>query len=190
MFYKIEVEDFIRVPPSQFEKDTRQAITEEISKKFTGYISKELGFVIDVVEVDEVKEGIVIPGDGASFYKTKFELLTFIPEMHEIVKGKIKDITDFGAFLSMGPIEAMIHISQTMNDFVSFSKEKVLQGKETNRSLKVGDLCHGRVIAISFKDPQNPKVGVTMRQDGLGKIEWIQDDLLGKKNPVKKEAKA
>jgi DNA-directed RNA polymerase subunit E' len=103
-------------------------------------------------------------------------LLTFKPELHEVVVGKIKDIADFGAFINIGPIEGMIHISQTMDDFVSFSKDKTLTGKESKKSLKVGDVCRARIIAVSFKDPTNPKLGLTMRQQGLGKLDWIEEE--------------
>ena len=89
-------------------------------------------------------------------------------------KTQIKDIADFGAFITMGPIDGMIHISQTMDDFVSFAKDKVLTGKDTKHNLKVSDECRARVIAVSFKDPMNPKIGLTMRQAGLGKLEWIE----------------
>lgn len=177
MFYAIKVKDHIRLPPSEFNKDLKDAIIGQIKGKFSGYVSKELGFVIDVLDIDEISDGIIIPGDGAPYYGTTFELLTYLPEMQEFVVGKIRDITDFGAFLSLGPVDGMIHISQTMNDFVSFSKDKVLQGKESNRSLKVGDVCYGRIVAVSFKDPANPKIGVTMRQQGLGKLEWVPIDL-------------
>ena len=97
--------------------------------------------------------------------------------MQEVCLGKIKDIADFGAFVSLGPIEGMIHISQTMNDFVSFNKDKTLAGRESKRVLKVGDRCVARVIAVSYKAIANPKLGLTMRQPGLGKEEWIEEDL-------------
>ncbi|VVB81526.1 DNA-directed RNA polymerase subunit E' [uncultured archaeon] len=67
----------------------------------------------------------------------------------------------------------MIHISQTMDDFVSFAKDKTLSGRDSKRTLRVGDGCRARVIAVSFKDVTNPKIGLTMRQPGLGKLEWI-----------------
>ena len=70
----------------------------------------------------------------------------------------------------------MVHISQSMDDFVSFSKDKVLMGKNTNRSVKVGDKCKARIIAVSYKDLNNPKIGLTMRQEGLGKLEWLSED--------------
>jgi DNA-directed RNA polymerase subunit E' len=101
--------------------------------------------------------------------------------MQEVVLGKIKDIADFGAFIQLGPIEGMIHVSQTMDDFVSFSKEKVLMGKDSKRSLKVGDRCRARLIAVSYKDVVNPKFGLTMRQEGLGKLEWLEEEKTTKK---------
>ena len=190
MFYKVKVRDHIRVPPNKFGLDLKKAITEEVKEKYGGYISKELGLVIDVSKLAKVEDGIIIPGDGASYYKAVFDLITYEPEMQEVVAGKIKDVADFGAFFSMGPIEGMIHISQTMNDFVSFSKDKALQGKDTNRSLKIGDKCHARVIAVSYKDVANPKIGLTMRQNGLGKEEWVDEDINKKaKTPKKTESK-
>lgn len=181
MFYAVQVKDHIRVPPTEFSKDLEDAVVGQIKERFSGYISKEVGYVIDVIKLLGVEDGIIIPGDGAAFYKATFELLVYTPELQEVIPGKIRDITDFGAFLSLGPVEGMIHIGQTMNDFVSFSKEKSLQGKESKRNLKVGDLCYGRIVAVSFKDISNPKIGLTMRQAGLGKAEWVEDDLKVKK---------
>ena len=139
MFYKVKVKDHIRIPPNKFGLDLKQAVIEQLKEKYGGYISKELGLIIDVSGLIDVGEGIIIPGDGASYYQSTFELLTFEPEMQEVIPGKIRDIADFGAFITMGPIDGMIHISQTINDFVSFSKDKVLQGKDSKRSLKVND---------------------------------------------------
>lgn len=174
MFYQVKVKDYIRVPPKMFSLGKKEAVLQNIKTSYENFISKELGFVLNVVEVGEIKEGVIVPGDGAAFFEADFELLTFRPEMNELVYGTVRDITDFGAFLDMGGVEGMVHISQSMDDYVSFSKEKVLQGKKTNQSLKVGDKCKARIIAISYKDVHNPKIGLTMRQEGLGKLEWLE----------------
>jgi DNA-directed RNA polymerase subunit E' len=173
MYYKTRVKDFVRLPPVSFGDDIELSLTQEIKKKYTGFISQELGFVIDVTGVDEIGQGIILPGDGSAHYNVEFTLLTFKPEMQEIVLGKITNVADFGAFINIGPVEGMIHISQTMNDFVSFGKDGVLSGKNTKHSLKAGDICKAKIIAVSYKDLTNPKIGLTMRQDGLGKEEWI-----------------
>ena len=194
MFYKVKLQDHIRVPPKLFGSETKEAVIQRIKKKYDGFISKEVGIVIDVADVQEISEGVIIPGDGAAYYNTSFELFVYRPELQEVVLGNIRDIADFGAFINLGPIEGMIHVSQTMDDFVSFSKEKVLTGKETKRALHVNDKCRARIIAMSYKDVSNPKLGLTMRQKFLGKLEWIDEDAKPKeekpqKEPAKKEKK-
>lgn len=189
MFYKSEIKDYIRVPPRYFDLPREEAIIKCIKSEYEGYISQDLGIVIDVSEIKDIREGIIIPGDGASYYETVFDILTFKPELQEVVLGRVKDITDFGAFMSIGPTEGMIHISQTMNDFVSFAKDKTLTGKETKHILKVGDKCKARIVAVSFKDPTNPKLGLTMRQPFLGRFDWIEEESRPKETKGKKEAK-
>lgn len=173
MFYKVTVEDHVRVSPSRFGEDIEQAVIEQIKEEYGGYISKDLGFVIDVASVESVGEGVVIPEDGAGYYLSTFTLVAFKPEMQEVIKGRVRDIADFGAFVNIGPVDGMMHISQAMNDYVSVTEDETLQGKESNRVLKIGDDCRARVVAVSFKDPANPKIGLTMRQEGLGKPDWI-----------------
>ena len=184
MYYKIQLKDRVMVPPYMFGIDTNEAVIKSIKKKYDGYISKDFGIVIDVAGIKDIGRGVIIPGDGSSYYETTFEVLSFKPELQEVVLGKIRDIVDFGAFITLGPIDGMIHVSQTMDDFVSFSKEKILSGKESKKTLKVNDICRARIIAVSFKDPINPKLGLTMRQQGLGRLDWISEE---PQETVKKE---
>jgi len=90
--------------------------------------------------------------------------------------------------MDMGVMKGMIHISQTMDDYVSFSKSNTLIGKSNKRSLKKGDLCLARVVAISHKG-EDPKIGLTMRQPGLGKLEWIKEDKIKEQKEAKRIAK-
>lgn len=156
--------------------DTKEAVLQQLNESYGGYIDSSVGFVVYVTEVLKVGDGIIIPGDGAPYFETEFKLLTFIPEMQEVVLGKISDITNFGAFIGLGVVDGMIHVSQTMDDFISFSKTKVLAGKETKRTLKVGDKCRARIIAVSYKDITNPKIGLTMRQHSLGNLKWMEEE--------------
>jgi DNA-directed RNA polymerase subunit E' len=156
---------------------------------YADYYDKEIGRAVSVVDVVEIGEGVIIPGDGAAYYKCVFKLLAWKPELQELVYGKIAEITNFGAFINMGAMRGMIHISQTMDDFVSFSEAGSLQGKASGRALKEGDLCLARVVAISHKGDE-PKVGLTMRQPGLGKLEWIKEDRAKRESESKKVVKA
>lgn len=175
MFYLVEVEDYIRVEPKHFGLPTMESIERQLDDSYVDSVNRDLGFVISVVSVDDVGEGIIIPGDGAAYYKSNFKVLVWKPELHELIYGIIKEITNFGAFMQMGPAQGMIHISQTMEDYVSLSKVGTLHGKSSKRSLGIGDKCVARIVSISYKAGE-PKFGLTMRQPGLGKMEWLEED--------------
>jgi len=189
MFFLTEVEDHVRVEPKLFGLPTIEAVRQQLGEIYKDFYDKELGKVIMVIDVLKVEEGIIIPGDGAAYYKSTFKLLVWKPELHELVQGIISEITNFGAFINMGVMRGMIHISQTMDDYVSFSKANSLLGKASKRSLKQGDICLARVVAISHKGDE-PKIGLTMRQPGLGKLEWIKEDRTKKKKENEKALKS
>ena len=176
MFYELIVEDMVRVDPKYLGKPLKEAVIAALEDTYRGKISKDLGIVIGVIDVLEIGEGRIIPEDGAVYYPVKFKLLTFKPEINELVWGYVVSCTEFGAFINIGPIDGLCHISQITFDHMSYSKEGILQGRETKRVLKRGDIVRARIISISFKDPTNPKIGLTMRQPYLGKLDWIKED--------------
>lgn len=189
MFYLAEIEDYVRVEPRLFGLSTKDAVEQQLKETFSGFINKDLGVAVSVISVENVGEGIIIPGDGAAYYNSDFKLLIWKPELQELVYGNISEITNFGAFIDLGVMQGMIHISQTMEDYVSFSKTGSLTGKSGKKSLHKGDACLARVVALSYKAGE-PKIGLTMRQPGLGKLEWIKADKKKNKQMEKAEEKA
>ena len=175
MFYEVLVTDHVRVEPNKFGMDTDAAVRAQLEESYSGFQDKDIGTVVAVLDVKKVKEGIIIPGDGAAYYESTFKLIVFRPELQELIYGQIEEITNFGAFISMGPVRGMIHISQTMDDFVSFSDSGVLTGKDGKKNLVQGDKCMARIVAISYKG-EEPKIGLTMRQPGLGKLDWVKEE--------------
>lgn len=185
MFYELKAKTHVRIPPPMLNDNINKAVAERLNKDFEGYISQDVGFVICVTEVLNIGDGVIIHGDGAAYYDTEFKIISFMPELHELCAGKITDITNFGAFINIGPVDGMIHVSQTMDDFISFSKTKTLTGKESKKVLRVGDKCRARIIAVSYKDLSNPKIGLTMRQPRLGNVKWLEEE----KKSIKKKAR-
>jgi len=73
----------------------------------------------------------------------------------------------------LGVIDGLTHLSQTMVDQVSFSNTGMIQGSQTGQTLKAGDMVRASVVAVSFKDIRDVKIGLTMRQPGLGSLSWM-----------------
>jgi DNA-directed RNA polymerase subunit E' len=180
--YRIDtVKEKIRVPPEKLNMKVKDAVKESIADQMEGEINQRIGVILSVISVDEVGEGRIIAGDPGVFYNSTFKLLTFKPELQELAFGEVIDNTEFGSFVRIGPMDGLIHISQLMDDFVSFdNKNSVFLGKESKRTLKEGDLIRARIIAVSFGKDEN-KIGLTMRQPLLGSLAWIEEEKRKKK---------
>ncbi len=179
MFKLFTVEDIVRIPPEKFGESINKAALEQMKKKYENIVDETLGYVLYIVDVDVDPIGKIIPGDGSTYHKIIFKLLTFYPELHEVVQGEVVEITDFGAFVRIGPEDALVHVSQVMDDFINYDERNaILMGKESNKKLSKGDSVRARVIAVSFpRGGVSGKIGLTMRQPYLGKLEWIKDDV-------------
>ena len=178
MFKLITLQDTIRIPPETFGNPLETVGRDQVKAKYEGIVDEELGYVIAVTKVEVSPIGKIIPGDGATYHKVMFSLLTFFPVIQEIVEGDVVEIADFGAFVRIGPIDALLHVSQLMDDYMSYDeKQGVLLGKETKRKLTSGDQLRVRITAVSLgRAGSSGKIGVTARQPFLGKLEWLKLD--------------
>ena len=190
MFKLITLQDTIRIPPETFGSPLEKVGRDQVKTKYEGIVDEELGYVIAVTGVEVSPIGKIIPGDGATYHKVTFSLLTFYPVIQEIVEGDVVEIADFGAFVRIGPVDALLHVSQLMDDYMSYDeKQGVLLGKETKRRLTSGDHMRVRITAVSLgRAGSSGKIGVTARQPFLGKLEWLKLEASKTKEAAEKKA--
>ena len=142
-------------------------------------INQDLGYIVMIMGAKVNPLGKMIPGDGGTFHRVEFQALTFYPKLQEIVNGELVDITDFGAFVRIGPTDALLHLSQVMDDYL---KSDVASGmiiaNQSGRTLKVGSTIRTRITAVSLgKAASMGKIGITCRQPFLGADEWIAEEI-------------
>ncbi len=178
-FNLITLQDTIRIPPGRFGDPLEKVGHDQLKMKYEGMVDEDLGYVIAVTDIRVSPIGKILPGDGATHHKVTFSLLTFYPNMQEVVEGEVVEVADFGVFIRIGPIDALLHMSQLLDDFISYDeKQGVLMGKETKRRVAAGDRMRVRITAVSLgRGGGSGKIGVTARQPFLGKIEWIEKDV-------------
>jgi DNA-directed RNA polymerase subunit E' len=176
MYRLVTIRDTVRVPPDQFDKEVNQAVLDILREDYEGTADKDLGVIVSAISIKKIGIGRILMGDGASYHDVVFDALVYTPVVNEVVRGEVLEIVEFGAFVRLGPLDGLIHVSQVMDDFVSYDRKKgALYGKESKRTLKEGDRVRARIVTVSMKKGEKAsKIGLTMRQPGLGKIEWIE----------------
>ncbi|MDD1751437.1 MAG: DNA-directed RNA polymerase [Methanothrix sp.] len=177
MYKRMKLEGVAKIEPDQMGEPLEAAVDKALRDKYEAVVDKTLGTVVAVLGADDIGEGNILPGDGAVYYQVTFNALIFKPEMQEIIEGEVVEIVKFGAFLSLGPFDGLLHVSQITNEYISYDEKNArLVSKESNKSLGEGDKVRARVIAVSLneKEPRESKIGLTMRQTGLGRLEWLE----------------
>ncbi|MFH1420599.1 MAG: DNA-directed RNA polymerase [Candidatus Aenigmatarchaeota archaeon] len=187
MYKILTLKDKVRVPPTKFDMSVEDAIKESLQEQLEGELNPNHGIFLVITDVLNVGDGKIIPEDGAIYYPAEFKSLVFKPEENEIIIGEVVDITEFGAFTRIGPIDALIHVSQIMDDKVAYDqKNATFSGKKTGFKLKEGDLVRVRVVGVSLGKTKT-KISLTMRQPELGALSWIEKE---KKSSKKGKTKA
>ncbi len=179
MYMMTKAERVVRIPPSELKEDIDNVIDALTWDSYEGSLGADKSMTVLINNVEAVGPGRIVHGDGAVYQTVRFDQLVFKPKDNEVVEGVVVEIVKFGAFIRFGPLDGLLHISQVMDDRVDYDLDNQrLIGKDTGRALSVGDVVRARIVSMELneKNPQDSKIGLTMRQPGLGKLEWIADD--------------
>ncbi len=186
MYLLTTKEKVVRISPDRLGDDLTDVIDQLSWESFEGKIENGDSLTVVVTEIEQVGYGRIVHGDGAIYQNVKYRSIEFRPQLQEVIEGTVVEVLKFGAFVRFGPLDGLLHISQIMDDRIDIDAEGGrLIGKDTKRDLKIGDKVRARIVALSLNErsPRESKIGLTMRQPGLGKLEWIEEDR--KKNESK-----
>ena len=173
------LQDVVRIPPSLFGTALKKAAVNILKSKYESMINADLGYIIMIMDAKVESMGKMIAGDGGTYHKVDFDALTFYPKLQEIVQGELVDITDFGAFVRIGPTDALLHLSQVMDDYLKSDVQSgVILANQSGKTLRVGSTIRTRITAVSLgKAASMGKIGITCRQPFLGADEWIAEEI-------------
>jgi len=177
LYYLTKIEDTVRIPPYRFEDPLEEVAIETLNETYNGRLDKKLGLLVSVNNIEDIGEGKIIMGDGAAYHEIIFNAIFFKPELYEIINGEVIEIAEFGAFIRIGPMDGLVHVSQVTDDYINYdSKRGALLAKESKKTLEEGNKVRARIVAVSLKgkSTKETRIGLTMRQAGLGRFEWIE----------------
>jgi DNA-directed RNA polymerase subunit E' len=178
MYYLDHRRDVVRIPPERLGPELEGVLTELAQQQFEGKLVDGQSLAVTIRDVKPIGEGHIIHGDGGVYQEVEYQALLFRPEIQEVVEGSVVEIRKFGAFVRFGPLDGLLHVSQIMDDRVNIDEHNQrLVGIESKKDLKVGYKVRARVVSLSLSEisPRDSRIGLTMRQPALGRLEWIQE---------------
>ena len=179
MYKRVRLIDTVEVPPERLGNVTPSLVKQLLQDKLEGRMDEDVGSVVSVVEVHDIGEGAVLPNRPGVYYEVEFDAVTYDPQMQEVVDGTVVEVVEFGAFVGIGPIDGLLHVSQISDEYLSYDAEnQQLASRDSNRTLTVEDAVRSRIVtkSIDERNPRESKIGLTAKQPGLGKHGWLAED--------------
>jgi DNA-directed RNA polymerase subunit E' len=179
MYKRVRLTDTVEVPPEGLADVTPGRIKTLLQEKLEGRMDEQVGSVVTVTEVHDVGDGAVLPNRPGVYYEAEFDAVTFDPQMQEVVDGEVVEVVGFGAFVGIGPVDGLLHVSQISDEYLAYDEDnQQLASRETNKVLSVDDSVRARIVtkSIDERNPRDSKIGLTAKQPGLGKLGWLREE--------------
>lgn len=118
---------------------------------FSDYKGKTLTFKI--VELDKEKNRLILSHRAVVEEEQERERKNILASLKpgEIVEGTVQRLTDFGAFVDIGGIDGLVHISQFSYEHVDKPSDVVSEGEKVNVKILSVDQENER-ISLSIKE--------------------------------------
>jgi len=179
MYKRVRLRDTVEVPPRHLAEVSPDLVRKLLQDKLEGRMDEKAGSVVSVIDVHDIGQGAVLPNKPGVYYEAEFDALTFDPEMQEVVDGEVVEVVNFGAFVGIGPVDGLLHVSQISDEYLAYDEEnQQLASRESNEVLSVGDAVRARIVtkSIDERNPRDSKIGLTAKQIGLGKHGWLETE--------------
>lgn len=131
---------------------------------FSDYKGKPLD--VKIVELDREKRKVILSHRAVldeEADKKKAETLASIKE-GDVIEGTVQRLTDFGAFVDIGGVDGLVHISQLAHYHVETPSEVVSEGQK----VKV------KVLSV---DPESERISLSIKATQPGPWETAKDKI-------------
>jgi len=179
MYKRVRLKDTVEVPPEHLADVTPKRVKRLLQDKLEGRMDEDIGSIVTVTEVHDIGEGAVIPNRPGVYYNAEFDVVSFDPQMQEVVDGEVVEVVNFGTFVGIGPVDGLLHVSQISDEYLAYDEEnQQLSSRDSDKLLGVGDSVRARIVtkSIDERNPRDSKIGLTAKQPGLGKHGWLRED--------------
>ena len=154
-----EMAKTIAQPNADYKPHTPRIIQITIPKEMIGAVIGPGGKIIQEIQattgatitIDEVDNAGVVDimsndKDASDAALAKIKAITAVPEVGEVYNGKVKSITNFGAFIEILPgKDGLLHISEIKHERVEKVEDELKEGEEIEVKLIAVDAKTGKL---------------------------------------------
>ncbi|MCI0477695.1 MAG: S1 RNA-binding domain-containing protein [Anaerolineales bacterium] len=118
------------VPASQLSAFPRQVSEEERTAALARYVGTTMR--VKVIEFDRPRNRLILSERVANPPISRAEQILATIEPAQTRRGTVRNVTDFGAFIDLGGVEGLIHVSELSWQYVAHPRQVLQPGQEVD----------------------------------------------------------
>lgn len=129
---------------------------------FSEYVGKTMTF--QIIEIEPSENRLILSHKAVLEMEKKQKKEELLARLHEgdVVQGKVARLTDFGAFVDLGGIDGLVHVSEIAHYHID----------KPSDVLNVGDEVTVKILSIH---PEEERVALSIKEGTPGPWEGIED---------------
>ncbi|PWN21396.1 hypothetical protein BCV69DRAFT_169296 [Microstroma glucosiphilum] len=172
MFFLKKLEHPIPLHPSYFGPSLADFIEQKLRDDVEGTCSGENGYIVKVLRIDSIGDGVVLPGEGLAQFNSVYQALVLRPFKGQVVDAIVSNVNKLGFFAQMGPLQIFTsaHLLPVAYRFTPDANpaefSPVGEGAQGTSVVK-GRKVRLRIIGVRLDATEIFAIG-TMKEDFLG----------------------
>lgn len=156
MFHLLEVQTKTSISPEQLDpsKDANELLLKRLREKLEGEILKDIGLVVAVISCQIMGEGEIPLRSPEVLFNATMKLLSFLPKEDEVVEGEVVNVTETGAFVNIGSIDAFWPRNKISDKRLTFNARRgTLENQKGEAVVERKEKVRTKVSNIEIRTP-------------------------------------
>ncbi|MBE3562780.1 MAG: 30S ribosomal protein S1 [Hydrogenibacillus schlegelii] len=139
-------------------------VSTSFVEDFSDYKGKTLK--VKVLELDREQNRVILSHRAVLEEEAEAKKAEVLSRLRpgDVVEGRVARFADFGAFIDLGGVDGLVHISEVSWEHVEHPSEK----------LKIGDVVKVKVLKV---DPESERVSLSIKQAEASPWERAKDEI-------------
>lgn len=157
------------VPASQLSGLPRQVSEEERAHALACYVGTNLR--VKVIELERARNRLILSERIVNPPVSRTEQILATMEPAQTRRGIVRNVTDFGAFVDLGGVEGLIHVSELSWQYITHPRQVLQPGQEVDVYIIEINREQKRIACSLKRLTPNPWEGIT---DKLKPGDWTE----------------
>lgn len=171
MFFLVDLERRIHMPPRQFNAKLTDSLTQRLMQEVEGSFAGRHGFVVMVVHLQEpIPHGELDHTTGFAVFPLKYKALVFRPFKGEVLDSVVDKVTQHGFFADAGPLKIFVSHHLLPPDMGYDAQAECWRSVDGNDLIARDASVRLRILGLKIEATEISATG-SVRDDYLGTVE-------------------